>query len=272
MAAAFQTTPVAALAVLALSAGTAFGVPQGYGGGGGSSSSAAAKCRYVNDIKYEDRTETICNTKYERVCQTLYRDKCTPYREEVCVPYQRRQCDDKRKKECRTEYREVKEAYTDTHCEDQYVRKCEKVWQEDGYGGKVFVEDKSSCKDLPKTECAPVQKFRVKKVPYEECDYVNYQDCYDVPDKRCSYKQSQRCQKEPYEDCKDVPKKVCREDHRQVPVSVRRKVCPGHKDWAAVRSGTLESFPTAGASAVVSDGAAASALLDSVSSDAVVFG
>jgi len=89
----------------------------------------------------------------------------------VCNSYNERKCDTKYRKSCNTKYR--KEPYTDTVCQDNYQQVCEKVWVDDGYGGKVFKEDPHSCKKAKKTECHNVQKY--KEVPYEDCQRVPYE-------------------------------------------------------------------------------------------------
>ncbi len=105
------------------------------------------------------------------VCDTKYREKCEPYREERCEPYQRRQCDNKKRRECHTEYKDV--PYTDEECNDRYVKKCEKIWVTDGYGGKKYQEDPHNCKDVKKTECHEVRKTR--REPYQKCGYKTYE-------------------------------------------------------------------------------------------------
>ena len=50
-------------------------------------------------------------------------------------------------KVCQTLYRTEYETYSDRVCKDVYVEECEKVWVEDGYGGKKYVDQ---CKQVNK--------------------------------------------------------------------------------------------------------------------------
>lgn len=189
-------------------------LPQSYG-------SSKQKCKVVTTVEYEETYVPDCTTVYENVCNTLYRKKCNNYQDEVCNTVQKRKCDTKRKQECRTEYRSVSEPYTEQKCDK--IEKCEKAWMTDGYGNKVWEEDKSNC--LYEDKCYDVNKQRQVKQPYEQCDWKNYQDCYNVPDKQCSYVTKQRCDQEPYQDCKDVPKEKCTQIHKQIPREIKKRVC-----------------------------------------------
>ena len=99
-------------------------------------------------------------------------------------------------------------------CDDKQIQVCEKIWVEDGYGGKVWTEDPSTCRDVTKTECGDVERQVPRQEKYRTCDWETYQDCYPVPGpddcryvsrERCygrqNYVKGARCYQEPKEAC-----------------------------------------------------------------------
>ena len=61
-------------------------------------------------------------------------------------------------------YRTVYDTKYEHVCEDKPSRVCEKHWEEDGKGGKIWVDDPATCKTIYKTEC----KNEERKVPRRE--------------------------------------------------------------------------------------------------------
>jgi hypothetical protein len=162
--------------------------------------------------KYE---EPECSTIYKKKCDTLYRDNCY-----------------EAYKDAQEEY---SEEYSEEECKDKYVKVCEKHWESAGDNEKIWADDPETCKDLKKTECYPVQKFRTKyrtvKQPYRKCDQEPYTDCKEVPSRLCKPVIKERCITVNKQVCREVPHKDCKEVHKLVPHQVvqRRpyKVCTG---------------------------------------------
>ena len=124
-----------------------------------------------------------------------------------------------------------------------WSNECEKVWKEDGYGGKVWEEDPHSCKDVKRTACKDVEKKVPRQEKYQTCDWENYQDCYQVTGKHdCQIVDQSRCHNRAAAvdggDCKEIPRKACKQVHKEVPTQVSRQVCEGDADWAAVLDGS----------------------------------
>merc|ERR1712115_509840 len=80
--------------------------------------------------------------------------------------------------------------YTETECSSQQKTDCESRWEEDGYGGKKWVEVPSTCQQNTYDTCQDVQKQKLVQVPYTDCQNVPQQQCTKVP--------QQQCQQEPY--------------------------------------------------------------------------
>merc|ERR550517_1391542 len=80
--------------------------------------------------------------------------------------------------------------YTETECSSQQKTDCESRWEEDGYGGKKWVEVPSTCQQNNYDTCRDVQKQKLVQVPYTDCKNVPQQQCQQVPE--------QQCQQEPY--------------------------------------------------------------------------
>merc|ERR1711934_587358 len=114
--------------------------------GGDDCSDCVNHCKTVKKVKYVE--------EYDQKCHNEHKEKCT----------------------YKTTYKEV--------CTDEKKKVCEKFWKEDGYGGKIWTEDPSSCHWLeadechdepkPKKVCEPVTKDVCEKVhknkPYQhEC-------------------------------------------------------------------------------------------------------
>merc|ERR1719460_2462010 len=85
-------------------------------------------------------------------------------------------------------------------------------WEEDGYGGKKWVEVPSTCQQNNYDTCRDVQKQKLVQVPYTDCKNVPEQQCQKVPE--------QQCQQEPY----TAAQQVCEDVHRKIPQRVSRTV------------------------------------------------
>merc|ERR1712108_11697 len=96
---------------------------------------------------------------------------------------------------------------------------CESRWEEDGYGGKKWVEVPSTCQQNNYDTCRDVQKQKLVQVPYTDCKNVPQQQCKQVP--------QQQCQQEPY----TASQQVCEDVHRKIPQRISRtvpkKTCSG---------------------------------------------
>ena len=131
------------------------------------------------------------------------------------MPTSRNQCDNKRRQKCSDNFRTVYDTKYEEVCNDRPTQACEKHWQEDGKGGKVWADDPASCKTVYKTECKEEPKQYPRQEKYQTCNWETYQDCYQVagPDdcqyvakQRCYGRQSSvkgaRCSEEPKQDCR----------------------------------------------------------------------
>jgi len=218
---------------LAALAVTVTAIPQGYGSAGVKEPRCKKIWKTFTRIEYEE-IKPVCHTKQIKKCDTKYRQKCTPYQDEICRPYSRQHCEDKREKHCSQKYRDISEPYYEDHCEDHYETVCEKTWKEVGYNDKVWVDDPSTCREVKKTDCKKVEKQRIKKEPYEDCQWITKPHCRQIKDKKCEYVTKQNCQRVPYDDCHFQPHEEC-SDHRKVPHEIpdRRQitVCEGDDDY-----------------------------------------
>merc|ERR1711935_276446 len=88
---------------------------------------------------------------------------------------------------CHNEHKE-KSTYKEV-CTDDRKKVCEKFWQEDGYGGKIWTEDPSKCHWLQESECTQEPR--------------------------------------PVKDCKDYIDEVCEPIHKNVPKQHECEVCGG---------------------------------------------
>merc|ERR1712173_531983 len=70
--------------------------------------------QYIEKIEQECHQEQI--QKFRQACQTVYKQVCTQ------------------------QYRQESQPYTETECSSQQKTDCESRWEEDGYGGKKWVE------------------------------------------------------------------------------------------------------------------------------------
>merc|ERR1712130_405096 len=99
-----------------------------------------------------------------------------------------------------------------TESSSQQKTDCESRWEEDGYGGKKWVEVPSTCQQNNYDTCRDVQKQKLVQVPYTDCKNVPQQECKKVP--------QQECQQEPY----TASQQVCEDVHRKIPQRVSRTV------------------------------------------------
>merc|ERR1712130_568625 len=113
---------------------------------------------------------------------------------------------------CSQQYRQESQPYTETECSSQQKTDCESRWEEDGYGGKKWVEVPSTCQQDNYDTCRDVQKQKLVQVPYTDCKNVPQQQCQKVP--------QQECQQEPY----TASQQVCEDVHRKIPQRVSRTV------------------------------------------------
>jgi len=137
---------------------------------------------------------------------------------------------------CTQQYRQESQPYTETECSSQQKTDCESRWEEDGYGGKKWVEVPSTCQQSTYDTCQDVQKQKLVQVPYTDCQNVPQQQCTKVPE--------QQCQQEPY----TASQQVCEDVHRKIPQRVSRtvpkKTCGGGGNSAP----SLPSRQTGGSS------------------------
>merc|ERR1711874_363735 len=80
------------------------------------------------DTQYIEKTEKECHQeqiqKFRQACQTVYKNSCQTVNKQVCSK----------------QYRQESQPYTETECSSQQKTDCESRWEEDGYGGKKWVE------------------------------------------------------------------------------------------------------------------------------------
>jgi len=221
--------------ILAMSAAAVMAAPQ-YGGSNNRPSRPRPqqqKCRVIKDIEYREEFETKCNTIYEY---------------QLCVPTSRNQCDNKRRQKCKDNWRTEYDTEKYQVCDDRPQKVCEKHWEEDGKGGKVWADDPSTCKTVYKTQCRDETRQVPRREKYQTCDWETYQDCYAVagpddcqypyPKQQCYGRQSSVKGAK----CTEKPKQDCREVHKEVPYQTERRVCPGDADWDDVRDTVGGSF------------------------------
>lgn len=176
------------------------------------------------DTQYIEKTEKECHQEqiqqFRQACQTVYKNSCQTVNKQVCSQ----------------QYRQESQPYTETECSSQQKTDCESRWEEDGYGGKKWVEVPSTCQQNTYDSCQDVQKQKLVQVPYTDCQNVPQQQCTKVPE--------QQCQQEPY----TASQQVCEDVHRKIPQRVSRtvpkKTCGGGGNSAP----SLPSRQTGGSS------------------------
>jgi len=106
----------------------------------------------VWETTYLEKTEKQCRTEqqtaYRQACNTVYKNSCQTVNEQVCTE----------------QYRQESQPYSETECQTTYERQCESTWQTDGYGGKQWVEDPSTCQNQPQKSCQEVTKQNLVQV------------------------------------------------------------------------------------------------------------
>merc|ERR1719184_270192 len=107
---------------------------------------------------------------------------------------------------------DIKKEYKAKGCYAIHNHNCESRWEEDGYGGKKWVEVPSTCQQNNYDTCRDVQKQKLVQVPYTDCKNVPQQQCKQVP--------QQQCQQEPY----TASQQVCEDVHRKIPQRISRTV------------------------------------------------
>merc|ERR1712165_65767 len=135
--------------------------------------------QYIEKIEKECHQEQI--QKFRQACQTVYKNSCQTVNKQVCTQ----------------QYRQESQPYTETECSSQQKTDCESRWEEDGYGGKKWVEVPSTCQQNTYDSCQDVQKQRLVAAVEE--------DTGRVP--------QQQCQQEPY----TASQQVCEDVHRKIP-------------------------------------------------------
>merc|ERR1719216_261795 len=133
------------------------------------------------DTQYIEKTEKECHQeqiqKFRQACQTVYKNSCQTVNKQVCSQ----------------QYRQESQPYTETECSSQQKTDCESRWEEDGYGGKKWVEVPSTCQQNNYDTCRDVQKQKLVQEPYTASQQV----CEDVH------------RKIPQRISRTVPKKTC---------------------------------------------------------------
>merc|ERR1712110_521055 len=161
------------------------------------------------DTQYIEKTEKECHQeqiqKFRQACQTVYKNSCQTVNKQVCSQ----------------QYRQESQPYTETECSSQQKTDCESRWEEDGYGGKKWVEVPSTCQQNNYNTCHDVQKQKLVQVPYT--------DCKNVP--------QQQCQQEPY----TASQQVCEDVHRKIPQRVSRTVPKKTCGGGGYRSGSTSN-------------------------------
>jgi len=104
------------------------------------------------DTQYIEKTEKECHQeqiqKFRQACQTVYKNSCQTVNKQVCSQ----------------QYRQESQPYTETECSSQQKTDCESRWEEDGYGGKKWVEVPSTCQQNTYDTCRDVQKQKLVQV------------------------------------------------------------------------------------------------------------
>ena len=182
------------------------------------------------------------------------------------MPTSRNQCDNKRRQKCNDSWRTVYDTEYEKVCDDKPTQACEKHWEDDGKGGKIWANDPATCKTIYKTECRDEERQVPRREKYETCDWETYQDCYQVTGRpKCSKVTERKClgscetgvpsslqcigstqgtshRPNPHfikgSVCKESPKKECRQVHKEVPYQTHREVCPGDQGYTGTGSGT----------------------------------
>jgi len=120
------------------------------------------------DTQYIEKTEKECHQeqiqKFRQACQTVYKNSCQTVNKQVCSQ----------------QYRQESQPYTETECSSQQKTDCESRWEEDGYGGKKWVEVPSTCQQNNYDTCRDVQKqklVQVEKMLYT-CSLHSYPCCH----------------------------------------------------------------------------------------------
>ena len=135
------------------------------------------------------------------------------------MPTSRNQCDNKRRQKCKDNWRTEYDTEKYQVCDDRPQKVCEKHWEEDGKGGKVWADDPSTCKTVYKTQCRDETRQVPRREKYQTCDWETYQDCYAVagpddcqypyPKQQCYGRQSSvkgaKCTEKPKQDCRVSP-------------------------------------------------------------------
>merc|ERR1712154_252179 len=107
----------------------------------------------MGDTQYIEKTEKECHQeqiqKFRQACQTVYKNSCQTVNKQVCSQ----------------QYRQESQPYTETECSSQQKTDCESRWEEDGYGGKKWVEVPSTCQQNNYDTCRDVQKQKLVQVP-----------------------------------------------------------------------------------------------------------
>ena len=132
----------------------------------------------VWETTYLEKTEKQCRTEqqtaYRQACNTVYKNSCQTVNEQVrsfrVMLWQGKGNSGLCSKltpglqVCTEQYRQESQPYSETECQTTYERQCESTWQTDGYGGKQWVEDPSTCQNQPQKSCQEVTKQNLVQV------------------------------------------------------------------------------------------------------------
>merc|ERR1712130_594489 len=156
-------------------------------------------------------SQISCFTTQETIWDTQYIEKTEKQCHQEQIQQFRQACQTVNKQVCSQQYRQESQPYTETECSSQQKTDCEPRWEEDGYGGKKWVEVPSTCQQNNYDTCRDVQKQKLVQVPYTDCKNVPQQECKKEP-----YTASQQV-------CEDVHRKISQRVSRTVP----KKTCGG---------------------------------------------
>merc|ERR1712117_922282 len=109
--------------------------------------------------------ETIWDTQYiEKIEQECYQEQIQMFRQ-ACQTVYKNSCQTVNKQVCTQQYRQESQPYTETECSSQQKTDCESRWEEDGYGGKKWVEVPSTCQQKNYTASQQVCEDVHRKIP-----------------------------------------------------------------------------------------------------------
>ena len=171
-----------------------------------------------------DNSFHYSSTFHRRQCETTFRNKCVPYVDTECKTIWRDQCNTEYKQECQQLFKDEEVAYVEDHCVNTTVKTCEKYWKTESSNRKVWVENPDKCHNNVKTDCSPVNKIHINKIPYQECIKVPFEKCVKVEENVCHDVTRERCEQEPFEECINVPREECKIVHKITPKQIAKQI------------------------------------------------